>query len=202
MAFTVPPLSSATTYFDGQGRPTAQFQLYWQNFLRALAAEFGALEAAAAAQAAADAANAAAEAAQTSADNADTAATNAQSSADQAALDASLATSGVSGLTMMATDAGANATITISGHERVYGDGTSVVVTGGSVTGLAYSTAYYVYYSDPPRTGGAVTFLASTNLNDAIQTGSVHSLGSVITPAAAAPPVSGNPNLPPGVQEP
>lgn len=178
---------------------TQFFQSLWQRVMeqveQAFVTQQEQIDAIVAAQAAADAANAAAAAA-------NTAASTAQSAADDAASNSSLASSGVSGLTMTASDAGANATITISAHNRIYGDGTTVAVSGGSVTGLAYSTAYYVFYDQASRAGGAVTFQASTNPATAAQTGDRHSLGAVNTPAAAGAPIGGRSNLPPGVVEP
>jgi hypothetical protein len=184
---------------ESNGRPTLQFQAAEQRKIEQIEAAFQSLEeqvaAIAAAQAAANAANAAAVAA-------DAAAVAAQGAADDAASISQITSSGVSGLTMTATDAGANATITISGHTRVYGDGTSVSVTGGSITGLAYSTTYYVYYDQASRLGGAVTYQATTSQATGAQTGNRHALGAVTTPAAAGAPINGNNNLPPGVVEP
>jgi hypothetical protein len=140
------------------------------------------------------------------ADDLDTAVTTAQTAADtaQAAAEgansvASLTNSGTTGVTITATDAGANVTVTVSAHTRVYGDGTSVPVNGGSVTGLAYSTVYYIYYDDPTRAGGAVTYLATTSETTAAQTGDRHLVGVVTTPAAAAPPVNGDYVRAPGI---
>ncbi len=144
-----------------------------------------ALEAAGIAQDAADAANAAAEAAQNAADDT-TAAT-------------ALANSNVSGLTLTATDAGASATITISGHTRNYGDGTTAAITGGSITGLAYSTDYWVYYDAPKGTAGAVTYAAATSVQgNATGNPNRHFVGAVSTPAALGGPIDGLPVLPPG----
>ena len=183
---------------DENGVPTLQEQAREQRNLEAIE---DAVNAVIDAQNAADAANAAAAAADAAAAAADAAATAAQGAAETAAADSSLASSGVSGLTMTATDAGANATITISAHTRIYGDGTSVAVSGGTVTGLAYSTGFFVYYDQASRAGGAVTYQATTSAATAAQTGDRHSLGAVTTPAGGAGPVDGNVNLPPGVVE-
>jgi hypothetical protein len=135
--------------------------------------------------------DAATAAAQAAADNANAAAT-----ATNAAT--TLANSYVSGLTMSATDAGSSATITISAHTRVYGDGTSVSVSGGSLTGRAYDTVYYVYYDQPSRAGGSVTYQSTTDATVAAQTGDRHVVGSTTTPLAAGAPIDGDPVLPPG----
>lgn len=181
---------------DRSGQPTAPFQLYWQQAIEGLQNQIDAITAA---QAAADAANAAATAAQTAADNADTAATAAQSAADEANSNTAITASYVTGLTLTATDAGTNATISISAHTRVYGDATSVSVNSGTITALAYSTAYFIYYDQPSRAGGAVTYQATTSITTAAQTGDRHTVGRVTTPAAAAPPNNGNGVEPPGV---
>ena len=181
---------------DRNGQPTASFQLYWQQAIDGLQSQITAI---ADAQAAAAAANAAAAAAQTAADNADTAATSAQTAADEANANTAITASYVTGLTLTGTDAGSNVTVSISAHTRVYGDATSVSVSSGSVTALAYSTVYYIYYDQPSRAGGAVTYQATTSSATAAQTGDRHTVGSVTTPAAAAPPTDGNGVAPPGV---
>lgn len=184
---------------ENNGRPTLQYQAAEQRKIEQIEIAFLNLEEQvaliAAAQEAANAANLAAVAA-------NDAAVAAQGAADDAASVSQLTTSGVSGLTLTATDAGANVTITVSAHTRVYGDGTSVAVSGGSITGLAYSMAFYIYYDDALRAGGAVTYQATTSQATGAQTGNRHALGAVTTPAALGAPVGGNPNLPPGVQEP
>lgn len=177
---------------NSDGTVTAEFQAKWQSVMENIESSVNAVIDA---QNAADAANAAAAAA-------DAAAAAATSAAATASADSSLASSGVTGLTMTATDAGANATVTISAHTRIYGDGTSVAVSGGSVTGLAYSTGYYIYYDQASRAGGAVTYQTTTSAATAAQTGDRHSLGAVTTPAGGGGPVDGNVNLPPGVVEP
>jgi hypothetical protein len=192
----VPALPQNVAIVDpATGLPTAAFQRYWQDSVQQ---QVNALVAAANTQAAADAANAAAEAAQTAADTANTAAADASAVAEQVTADNALANSYVTGLTLTATDAGSNVTITISAHTRVYGDGTSVSVSGGSITGYAYSTVARIYYDQPSRAGGVVSYQATTSAEVAAQTGSRHSVGAVTTPAAAAPPNTGNPVFPPG----
>lgn len=195
LTFRMDRLDRDVSIVDGQGNPTHQFQQKWQDTVQALVDSItllaDAVTAVEDAQTAADAANAAAAAA-------DAAAVAAQAAADDVMADSALANSYVTGLTLTATDAGASATITISAHTRVYGDGTIVAVSGGSVTGLAYSTDYRVYYDDAARTGGAVTYAATTSVTTAAQLGDRHSVGAVTTPAAAAGPNNGNGAFPPG----
>lgn len=196
MPLKLPRLPRDSEIVDGKGMPSFKMQLWWNELARNLETAFDGLEetvtAVAAAQAAADTANAAAAAA-------DTAATNAQTAADDAAATSALTTSGVTGAAVTATDAGASATINITAHTRVYGDGTSVAVNAGSVTGRAYSTLYYVYYDQASRAGGAVTYVSTTSQTTAAQTGNRHLVGQVTTPAAAAPDTSGDYVGAPGV---
>lgn len=188
---------------DRNGAPTLEEQAREQQNLEAIETALNSLQnqlnLIQAAQDAADAANAAAAAAQTAADNADTAATAAQGAADDAAAATAIASSYVTGVTITATDAGSNVTANISAHTRVYADGTSVSVSAGSVTGLSYSTDYYIYYDQASRAGGAVTYQATTSQTTAAQVGDRHTVGKVPTPAAAAPDNTGDPVLPPGV---
>ena len=166
--------------------------MWWQTFAKNIESEVGAL-------AAADAANAAAAAANAAAATATSAAASAQSTADSIQTEADLVNSYVTGLTLSATDAGSNATISISAHSRVYGDGTTVSVNSGSLTGQSYSTAYYIYYDQASRAGGAVTYASTTTAATSAQTGNRHFVGVITTPAAAAGPTSGYGVSPPGI---
>lgn len=176
-------------------------QLWWQRVVEQIEAQEtrqdDAITAIQAAQAAADAANAAAAAA-------NTAALTAQAAADESASASSLSNSYVTGLTITAADAGADVTITISAHSRVYpqadGSNVTVAVDGGTLTGRAYSTAYYIFYDQASRAGGAVTYQSDTAA--VAQTGDRHSVGAVTTPAPAAPASNGNVLRPPGYVEP
>ncbi len=196
----VPALPSNIAIVDPKtGLPTAAFQRYWQESIQQ---QVNALVAVANTQAATEAATAAAAAAQAAADTANTAAADASAVADQVTADSTLANSYVTGLTLTAADAGTDATVTISAHTRVYGDGTSVSVSGGTVTSLPYSTAHWVYYDQASRAGGAVAYLASTAVQGNGTAPDRHLVGAVTTPAAAAAPNTGNPSRPPGFAEP
>lgn len=185
----LPRIQAGTRYFNADGTATQQMQIMWQrlceNTETSVNSQAETLAAIEAAQTAADAANAAAETANTAATT-----VTAQSN---------LVSSYPDGATLTATDAGANVTVAISAHDRVYADGTTVAVSGGNVTGLSYSTLYFIYYDDPTRAGGSVTFAATTSETTAAQTGDRHLIGSVTTPAAAAPPTNGDYVRPPGV---
>lgn len=94
---------------------------------------------------------------------------------------------------LTATDAGTNATITIANHTRLYGDATTLSVTGGSITALAYSTTYGVYYDDTTTANTAPTYSATTTLKNAMPNFAAgrHYMGQVTTPAAAGAPTGG-----------
>lgn len=167
------------------------FERYWDEAMTGIEYNFDQILAIPGLQDAIDSANAAAAAAQTAADNA-------QSVADEGAAANKITNSYVSGLTLGATDAGTSTTITISSHTRIYGDATSVSVTGGSLTGLAYDTFYYIYYDQSSFAGGAVTYIATTSSTIAAQTGNRHVVGGVSTPLSGDPPEVGDPVRPPG----
>lgn len=171
---------------DSAGRPTPEFLRNINNGLDLLnyLAEIQAV----------------ADAAQLAADNANAAAAAAQGAADNSASATALANSFPTGITISAFDAGANASITISMHDRVYATEpqTTVSVNAGSVTGLAYDTVYYIYYDQPSRAGGAVTYLATTNANTVAQINNRHSVGRVKTPLGGGGPVDGGGVSPPG----
>ncbi|HEX7114966.1 MAG TPA: hypothetical protein VF193_07525 [Steroidobacter sp.] len=92
---------------------------------------------------------------------------------------------------LTASDAGSSATITVAAHSVQYGFGT-VAYNAGSITGLSYSTTYYVYADDPDYEGGAVTYLATTNANTVTGANGRYYVGRITTPAAAGGGTSGN----------
>lgn len=190
MALKIPRLDRSIAIVDKNGRPTFAFHQWWdaaaKSIEKAINGIQSALDAAGIALAAADVALGAA--------------ADAQNAADGSGSIASLTNSGVSGVTITASDAGTDATITISGHTRIYGNGNTVAVTGGSLTGLAYSTYYYIYYIDPTRAGGAVTYIATTDSATAAQVGDKHLVGSVNTPANGGANENGYRTRPPGQQ--
>lgn len=66
---------------------------------------------------------------------------------------------------LSASDAGGTATITVAAHNLVTPSGT-ISYNGGSITGLAFSTQYFVYADDPTYAGGAVTYQSTTTKTD------------------------------------
>ena len=97
--------------------------------------------------------------------------------------------------------ASSSGVVTILANSRVYGSGTTVAVSSGSVAGQLQSAFVRIYYNDPARVGGAVTYLATTD--EITQTNNVHVVGGVAIPAAGEPPSTGIGTSPPGyVQDP
>jgi hypothetical protein len=99
---------------------------------------------------------------------------------------------------LTATVSGSAATIVIADHSRVYTDGMKVAVTGATLTGLAIDTTYYVFYSDPDRKGGTVSYQTTTDQTAAAQIGGIHSCGSIYTDSMATGPVTGGGTTPVG----
>lgn len=201
MTFRLPRPPRNVQFVDPKtGLLTKIAQQWLQSFAESAETEIGALQAAQDAQDAADAAAASAAAATTAATTAQTAADDAQDSADGANSVASLTASGVTGTNILtATDAGTDATIIVDNHTRVYGDGTTLAITGASLTGRAYSTTFFVYYDDPTRADTTPAFQTTTSEATAAQTGDRHLVGMVVTPAAAAPDTDGDYVRVPGV---
>lgn len=180
MALKLPRFLRTLSIVDEKGAPTLAFHQWWESVLKQIELSINGI------QAALDAAGIAT-----------TAAAAAQNAANQVAATTKLVNSGITGLTFTASDAGSDATISISAHTRVYGDGTSVSVNSGTITGLVYNTTYYVYYLDPTFSGGSVTYLNTTVQTDAAQTGARHLVGMITTPGAGSPPSGGgSPGLP------
>jgi hypothetical protein len=109
------------------------------------------------------------------------------------------------GSVITAADVGTDVTITIAGHTRVYPvqgtiDVPDVAITGGTITGKAFSTRYYIYYDDTTLANTAPTFIATTNSATA-QVGAAagrHFVGYVDTPADGGTSTGGTGGGPPG----
>lgn len=202
--FRLPRFRSDVALVDASGKPTITFQRWWQSVVTKIEAQEAAqdalLEQISDVLGLTEDLETAVTAAQTAADDAQVAADAAATSADGANSVAALTNSGVSGCTITATDAGANVTVAVSAHTRLYGDGTSLAIAGPTnITGLAYSTTYFIYYDDATRLDTTPTYATTTNEGTAAQTGDRHLVGRVVTPAAAAPPTDGDYVQPPGV---
>lgn len=86
---------------------------------------------------------------------------------------------------LSASDAGASATISVAAHSLDMSTG-PVSYNAGSITGLAYSTKYFVYCVDAAYAGGAVTYLASTDATDIVANVGSYYVGQITTGTQAA----------------
>jgi hypothetical protein len=97
---------------------------------------------------------------------------------------------------LTAIDAGTSATIDIAAFTmRVAMEtagGHDISVNSGTVVGLSYATTYHVYYDDPSYLGGAVTYLANTTQEIALDATGRFYVGSILTPVAGGLPTTGN----------
>lgn len=197
MSLEIPRLPATYALVDAQGRPNRAFSEWWEQMASLIEAQEAAqdalLEQISTILGLTNDLDAAVTAAQAAADTAIAAAEGSNSVA-------SLTNSGVTGLTLTASDAGVNAKITVSAHTRVYGDGSTLAIAGPTdITGLAYSTDYYVFYDDPTRADSTPAYQTTTDETTAAQTGDRHLVGLVTTPAALAAPTDGRTVRPPGV---
>lgn len=181
------------------------FERYWDNSMTAIERAISQLQSLPIIQDAIANLDAATLAAQTAADNANAAAVSAQSGADAARIDNSLINSYPSNFTAPLISADSAGNVTIANHDRVYGDpvmNPTVAVTGATIaTGATALQVVRVWYTDPSRSGGAVTYLFTVDPTPPTpQTGNNHSVGAVTIPTAGTN--SGNGVRPPGFVEP
>lgn len=80
---------------------------------------------------------------------------------------------------LSASDVG-TATVSIASHVLKTPSG-DVTYNAGSITGLAFSTKYYIYTDDPTYDGGAVTYLSTTTATDIIGNAGRYYVGEITT---------------------
>lgn len=206
----IPTLSASEIAIDERGRFTTATLRTLNAILQQLAEAINAIaeipeiqEALANAQDAIVAAQDAADAANAAAANAQSAADQAQGATDAVASEISLNNSYPADYVEPLFEADEFGNITIADHKRIYGDQAidpTVDVDAGSVNaaGVIAGQVVRVFYDDPSRNGGVVTYQFTTIAAQAAQTGSRHSIGSVRIPSSGAPPIAGTPTLPPG----
>jgi len=118
------------------------------------------------------------QAAQAAAAAANTAAVGAQTSTDAQKREQALVNSYIEPASVLTAS---TTTITIASHTRMYADGTTASVTGGTAAATASTDVDYVSYVDADRSGGTVTYVVSTT--PPVQTGDTHVVGAVEIPA-------------------
>lgn len=171
-------LQQTVAIVDGQGRPTAAFMRLINNNTDNLTNAINQIAILPEIQEALAAAQQAAQDAMDAADAANQAAGNAQQQTDATKREAALQGSYIEPASVLSATP---ATITIAAHTRRYADGTSASVNGGTVPATASGDVDYVFYVDPTRAGGAVTYTRSTTAP--VQTGDTHVVGAVTIPA-------------------
>lgn len=89
---------------------------------------------------------------------------------------------------LTAVDDGTTSTITIADHNRVFGDGSTLAITGGTLTEQPANAAVALYYDDPTGANKMPTFLATTVIKDAQAVSGEHRyfLGVIYTPVAGS----------------
>ena len=126
------------------------------------------------------------------------AATAAQAKADEVDARVSLADSYTDPVSVLTAES--DGSIAIAAHTRIYGNGTSVSVNSGALSGFAQGAYVGVYYQDAARDGGAVTYQGTTNA--VAQEGARHVVGFVTIPASGEPPADGGGGGGPGYTPP
>lgn len=129
------------------------------------------------------------------------AADNANAAAGAVTSESSLVNSYISNFTPPVISVDSTGLVTIANHDRVYGDpvlNPTVSVVGDTIsTGEPTGSLIRVYYIDPARAGGAVTYLYTVDPADPpVQGGDTHSVGAVTVPGVGS--VDGGFIRPPG----
>lgn len=191
----LPRLQTVAPIVDKDGKPTLTFTRYFQSFaeqielvLNKIVEILGITDEL---DAAIQEAKAAAAAAKTAAENAQDAAEGAQATTDAQKREAALQGSYIEPDSVVTAS---TMLITIAAHTRKYADGTSASVSGGTVAATGMGDSDYVSYVDAARTGGAVTYAASTT--PPVQTGDTHVVGAVTIPTTGTADGGSGPRRP------
>lgn len=185
MALKLPRLDQIRKIVDvATGRATTDFVVLWQLFANSIELAINGIQSA---LQAAGIAQAAAESAQTSADNAQAAADAAAAGSGYNASEMSIVNSFPTGYSPPLLTADDSGIVTIVSHQRQYGDPTlnpTVPVNGGAVATTAVAgEVVRIFYDDPARAGGAVTYQYTIDPAPfPVQGGDRHSVGAVVIP--------------------
>lgn len=190
MALRLPRIPSGLRIINPDGTATNTFKQWQDDYASRIEASVNAVELAL--EAAGIALDAAA-AAQAAAD--DAIAANETITNDQSLINSGVVNE-VGGFS-----ANAAGVVTVPNHQRLYGDSTlnpTVSVTGAAVaTGALAGDLIYIYYDDPTRSGGAVTYQFTSDVENAVQGGDRHSVGVVEIPPSGI--MGGRLTRPPGI---
>lgn len=198
----IPQLQQSMPVVDSEGRMTNEFSRRLNEILASLASALNQLLILPVIQDAIAALDSATQAAQDAAAAASAAAAAAGTAADQsmAATEATKREAAIQG-SYIDPDSVVTATpitVSIAAHVRRYADGTSANVSAGTVAATAPDDVDYVFYNDPARTGGAVTYQVS--VDPPTQTGDTHVVGAVTIPATGSSNGGAGPRRPGFVQ--
>lgn len=178
----LPRLVSNAQIVDKDGLPTSTFQQWWQQVVSRIELAITTIVDLTGIQEqfelALQQAQQATQQAQDAAADAAAAAAAAQSQTDATQREAALQGSYIEPASVLTAS---TTTITIAAHTRMYADGTSASVNGGSLAATGSGDTDYVSYSDAERDGGVVTYQVSTTAP--VQTGDTHVVGAVQIPA-------------------
>jgi len=98
---------------------------------------------------------------------------------------------------LSASENGSTATIAIAAFNITYGFGV-INYNLGSISGLATDTDHFVFFDDPDKQGGAVTYQASTDFKDITGNDGRIFIGGIKTPGAGSGGGGSPPTNPPG----
>lgn len=97
---------------------------------------------------------------------------------------------------LTAHDTGTNVTISIASFTMrcplLSPSDIDITINSGTITALAYSTVYYIFYDDPRYLGGAVTYQFTTTKENALNGEARFFVGSIKTPVQGGPDTIGN----------
>jgi len=197
MVLRLPRLQTNTAIVDIKtGNPTTAFTRFWNEAMGLIETNVNGIQAALDAAAAA---NAAAVVAQTAAATATTAAAAAQASADGNGGLNNVLNSGVDEFASITSqDVGTDIDIIVSANTRYRPDGTSTACSGTTITHLAYSTRYWIYYDDPTDADTTPTYIATDDGSEPQATTTNphrYYMGTVLTGAALDPDQAGTMNF-------
>lgn len=109
--------------------------------------------------------------------------------------------SGLGGNPLASADAGTGASISVAAHNRVYPDRTVAVDAASMGDAFPFGVARYVYYDDPGREGGAVSYVVTADASEAATSDANpdrHFVGSIVTATDGGSGTGGGGGLPPG----
>lgn len=188
MSIKLSRLVGTSPVVDKDGKPTLTFVRYWQSFAEQIERAINAI---ADIIGITDELDAAIKAAQQAADQAKSAADESAAATAATKREQALVNSYIEPDTVLTATA---TTITIAAHTRMYADGTSAPVNGGTVGATAAGDTDYVSYVDPERDGGSVSYQISTT--PPVQTGDTHVVGAVAIPTTGTADGGSGPRRP------